>query len=242
MTRTKSGVPGLDEVLEGGIPEGSTILVTGGSGTGKSILCSQFLYNGITQYGENGVFVSLEERPQDLRAEMAEFGWDFQKLEDEGKLLLIDASTIKIPVKVDKGFAWGLGYDIEKLMTLVSAGVKKIDARRAVVDCLPALEFGLENTLDVRRAIFNLASLLLELECTSLMTTETIDPDRISRYGVEEFILKGVIVLDLILKEGKIVRTITVRKMCRVRHSLETYPFTIDENGITIYPGEGVYI
>ncbi|MEE8167661.1 MAG: ATPase domain-containing protein [Candidatus Hydrothermarchaeales archaeon] len=241
-TKTKTGIPGLDEILNGGIPKGSSILIAGESGTGKSILSSQFLYNGATQYDENGVLVSLEERPQDLKAEMAEFGWDFQKLEDERKLMIIDASTIKIPIKVNKGFAIGPGYDIEKLMTLISAAVGRIDAQRVVVDTLPALEFGLENAIETRKTIFRLSSLLLELGCTSLMTTETLAPNKISRYGVEEFLLRGVIHMDLILAEGRVVRTLTVRKMRQSRHSLETHPFIIEDNGITVFPEEKVFI
>ncbi len=240
--KIESGIPGLDEILYGGIPKGSSVLVTGTSGTGKSIFCAQFLYQGISKYGENGLYLTLEERPEDLRAEMAEFGWDLEKLEEEGKLMILDASTIKIPVKVERGFAVAPGYDVEKLMTLTSAAVKKVDAKRVVVDSLPSLELGLEKPLEVRRTIFNLAALLLELGCTTLMTTETIEQNKMSRYGVEEFVLRGVIHLNLILKEGRVVRTITVRKMRQTKHSLETYPFAIDDEGITVYPDEEVYI
>jgi len=78
-----TGISGLDELVGGGIPEGRVILVIGGPGTGKTILCSQFLYKGINEKQENGVFVSLDESKDHFYSEMQKFGWDFRKLEEE---------------------------------------------------------------------------------------------------------------------------------------------------------------
>jgi KaiC/GvpD/RAD55 family RecA-like ATPase len=241
MEKILSGIPGLDEILNGGLPRGTTVLVAGGSGTGKSIFCAQFLYNGIVQYGENGVLVTLEERPQDLKAEMLEFGWDLEKLEKGGKLTIIDAASIKIPVKIRGGYIKSGGFDVDKLMTLISAAIKKNDARRVVVDTIPALELGLESETEVRKSLFELTSLLLETGCTTMMTTESLE-NKISRYGVEEFIFRGVILLDIVMSQENVVRTITVRKMRQCNHSLETHPFVIGDDGIVIYSREKVFI
>jgi len=242
MTRVKSGIRGLDEVLEGGIPKGSTVLIGGGSGVGKTILTSQFLYNGITKYGENGVYVTLEERPADLITEMKHFGWDFEKLEKEGKLTIIDAATIKIPFETGKGFAIAPSFEIGKLMKFITEAVKKNDAKRLVLDSIPALEFGIDTVAEIRRTIYALSSLLLEMNCTSLMTTETYDPNKISRYGVEEFVFRGVILLDIVRSGENIVRTVTVRKMREASHSLEPCPFEITNKGIVVHRGQKVFI
>ena len=86
MTRLlPTGVPGLDELLNGGIPEGRVVLVVGGPGSGKTTLASQFLYKGISDYNENGVFVSIDEEKEHYYNEMINFGWDFSQTEINGK-------------------------------------------------------------------------------------------------------------------------------------------------------------
>jgi circadian clock protein KaiC len=87
-----TGISGLDELVGGGFPEGRVILVIGGPGTGKTIMCGQFLYKGIYENQENGVFVSLDESKDHFYSEMQKFGWDFRKAEEERKFAFIDAT------------------------------------------------------------------------------------------------------------------------------------------------------
>lgn len=89
-----SGVEGLDELISGGFPKGRVILIVGGPGAGKTILASQFLYKGITNYNENGVLVSLDEGKNHYFAEMMKFGWNFKKAEEEGKFGFVDATRL----------------------------------------------------------------------------------------------------------------------------------------------------
>ena len=77
-----TGIQGLDKLVSGGFPEGRIILVVGGPGTGKTILASQFLYKGIYDFNENGVFISLDETKSHFYKEMQSFGWDFKKAEE----------------------------------------------------------------------------------------------------------------------------------------------------------------
>ena len=88
MERTKTGIPGLDELLNGGIPKGSNVLVAGGAGTGKTILTTQYLYNGATKYGEAGLFVTLEGNVRDIAWNMESFQWDIKSLQDQGMLTI----------------------------------------------------------------------------------------------------------------------------------------------------------
>ncbi|MFW9944179.1 MAG: ATPase domain-containing protein, partial [Candidatus Sifarchaeia archaeon] len=102
IERVNTGIPGLDDLIEGGFPRGDIILVAGRAGTGKSILVNQFLYKGVTEYGEPGVLVTLEEPPHLIRRNMMRFGMDLAALEKEGKLSIVDLSPSKevTPVKI----------------------------------------------------------------------------------------------------------------------------------------------
>src|SRR3989338_8547769 len=89
IEKIKSGVPGLDELMFGGIPKGNLVVLSGDQGSGKTVLCWQFLFEGAVKYGENGVYVSLEENEESIYQGSKEFGWDLKKLVDERKLIII---------------------------------------------------------------------------------------------------------------------------------------------------------
>ncbi|MCD6127261.1 MAG: AAA family ATPase [Methanomicrobia archaeon] len=232
--RVKTGIPGLDEILEGGLPKGTNVLISGGTGTGKTIFCSQFLYKGIEDYNQNGIFVTLEERAEDLRKEMLRFGWDFKKYENENKLAIIDGTSTKLRKRAVKEKYSLVGLDIDALIIEINRVCREINAERVVIDSIPSLGIKLENEKELRRSVYRLSTLLLEIGVTSFMTTETLG-DGFSRYGIEEFVSRGVIKLDIIEKGDKFVRTIYIRKMRETRFSMERYPFDIEHDGIRIY-------
>ena len=93
MNRTKTGISGFDELIGGGLVEGSTVLVSGRAGTGKTIFGLQFLYNGASKFNEPGVYVTLETRPRDLRLEAKQFGWNLEELEKKKVFVMIDAAS-----------------------------------------------------------------------------------------------------------------------------------------------------
>ncbi|HEY4657097.1 MAG TPA: ATPase domain-containing protein, partial [Candidatus Bathyarchaeia archaeon] len=135
--RTPTGIPGLDKLLTGGLPRGRIILLSGGPGTGKTILSSQFLLNGILDYEENGVYVSLDENKQHVYEEMLDFGWDFADLEDNKKLAFLEASPIRyLPaeIKVGKLMVGRKEFSMATLIDMIKTSVKEIGARRIVVD------------------------------------------------------------------------------------------------------------
>src|SRR5437879_6642617 len=118
-SRTPTGIPGLDKLLTGGLPKSRIILLSGGPGTGKTILSSQYLVNGILDYEESGVYVSLDENKQHVFEEMLDFGWDFEELENNKKLIFLEASPIRYltaEIQVGKCAFGGKAMCLVKLM------------------------------------------------------------------------------------------------------------------------------
>lgn len=233
LERTKTGIPGLDEITGGGYPQGATILVCGGSGTGKTIFCTQFLHSGITQ-NEPGIFVTLEERPSDLREEMLSMGWDLAEHERNGDLIIVDGASLKTLMPPYE-YSLSEGFNVDNVVFEIYKAARKINAKRLVIDSLPGMELRFNGLSEFRQALSRLSFLLLELDVTSLMTTESVDPSLISRYGIEEFIVKGVIVLSLEEDGPQLKRFLRVRKMRGTMHSLRSIPFEITEKGAVLY-------
>jgi len=237
MERTKSGVPGFDEIIGGGFPKGTCCLVTGTAGSGKTTFAVQFLYKGITEFKENGVYVSLEERPKDLREEMHNFGWDMKKMEENGKLAVIDAGSAREGIKSEERYAMrnmGIRLNISALSAHIFEICREVNARRIVIDSIPSLQLRLKDIAEVRRATSLLTNLLLEMGRTSLLITEIGDPHEFSRYGFEEYVTRGVVVMRLIPQYGELKRTIQVMKMRGTNHSTRTYPMQFTSQGIVV--------
>ncbi len=222
MKRIPTGIPGLDELIEGGFPKGSVILLTGTCGTGKTLTSLQFLWYGIQQ-NENGVYISFEEPIEEVKKYSKLFGWDFEKAEKEGKAIL---------VRYDP-------FHVEDIIELVTSSVRKINAKRLVIDSISALGMYIRDPSEVRRTIFNLLMNVYKLGCTTILTSEML-PDQIqlSRFGVEEFIVDGVIVFYYTKIDSYFARALTVWKMRYTHHSQKIHPYKITENGIVVFPHE----
>jgi KaiC/GvpD/RAD55 family RecA-like ATPase len=238
MERTKSGVPGFDEIIGGGFPKGTCCLITGTAGSGKTTFAVQFLYKGVIDNGENGVYVSLEERPKDLRREMLNFGWDLKKMEDQKTLAIIDICSARESIKTTEQYSlrnMGARLNISALSAHIFEVCKEVKAKRIVIDSIPSLQLRLRDESEVRRATSLLSNLLLEMERTSLLITEIADSHEFSRYGFEEYVTRGVVVMRLIPQYGELKRTVQVMKMRGTCHSTRTYPMEICSKGILVH-------
>lgn len=235
VERVTTGISGLDEILEGGYPKGTNILVCGASGTGKTIFCTQFLTEGIAQCNEPGIFITLEERTSDLRENMLSLGWDLAEHEKKGDLIIIDAASPHISLPSGEELRIREGFDVDSLVLEIHRASTRIGAKRLVLDSIPSLELKIPEIAEFRKVLFRLSSLLMEIGVTSLLTTESADPFKISRFGVEEFVARGVIVLSLQEEGSELKRFLRVRKMRGTKHSLRDIPFEITDTGIVMY-------
>ena len=234
MTRTKTGISCLDELIGGGLVEGSTILVSGGTGSGKTIFGLQFLYNGASKYNEPGVFVTIETRPKDLRLEAQQFGWDLEELEKKNSLIIVDAASNKAGLPTSEKYALRRGFDTSTLAEEIYRAVEESKAKRLVIDCISALSMKFNEPSDVRSELFRISALLRELKVTSLLISETINPETHSRAGVEQFVTQGLISLNLFEDNGFLKRDLLILKMRQTSHSLKKHTFTIGKDGIKI--------
>ena len=238
-----TGISGLDELVGGGFPEGRVILVIGGPGAGKTIMCSQFLYKGIYENQENGVFVSLDESEDHFYAEMQKFGWDFRKAEEERKFALVNATRMSRVAmlkeelyKEESRSLRGKQLSIDRLIEDLQAKIQQVNAKRVAVDTLAALVFRFPDPIERRTAIVDLIESMADLGVTSLVTTE-LGYLGLERNALEEeFLVHGVIMMQTLFSGGTTTRAIQVEKMREAKVNPSLVPYSIDQNGIEIFP------
>jgi KaiC/GvpD/RAD55 family RecA-like ATPase len=247
--RVPTGIPGLDDLISGGLPRGRTILLSGTCGTGKTTFAAQFLYNGATKYNEPGILVTLEQNSAEIRNDLLLFGMDIKKLEDEGKITLIDTSLSKIGLKdfmspavleTGKGsFSLSPGeFRLENLIALIIETANKTGAKRVVIDSLPALDYLIKDADDIRRTLININYQLKQQKLTTLILTEGENEETISKHGVEEYIADGVIIMKI--NEALDARTLKIRKLRATKHTLKPTTFDLTNQGITIKTAKGL--
>lgn len=220
------GIPGVDELVDGGINSGAVVLLTGTTGTGKTIFSLQYLYNGAKK-GDPGVYVSFEEPIENIKENARKLGMDIDKFEKEGKLIL---------VRYDP-------FHAEDIYDLIESNIKKINAKRVVIDSISALGLYVRDSAEIRRMIFNISLLLRKLNCTSVITSEILPlQNALSRFGVEEFVSDGIVVLYYLRSESQFARSMTVWKMRGSNHSKKLHPYDITDRGIIVYPKEEAFV
>lgn len=237
-----TGIPGLNELVDGGFPAERVILVIGGPGTGKTILCSQFLYEGIYDKQENGVFVSLDESKEHFYSEMRQFGWDFEKAENEGKFAFMDATRMsqvtmlkeKLYKEETKSLR-GKRLSIDKLIEDLQARIFRVKAKRVVVDTLALLTYRIPDPVERRTAIVELIQSLADMPVTCLVTTELKHLGLEREALDEEFLVHGVIMLQTLFSGSTTTRAIQVEKMRGAKVNPSLVPYSISKNGVEIF-------
>lgn len=239
-TQVPTGITGLDKILGGGFPQGRVIVVIGGPGCGKSILSSQYLYNGITKSNENAVYISLDESKEHFMTEMSSFGWDFDSLEKEGKFNFVDANNVKqIPqdAQIGRLQVGGKELGLVNLIDMISSAVEKTKARRIVLDSISGLIFRFPKIEERRLAILDIIDGLSATGATCIVTSELISSGEARELQAEEYIAHGVITLQT-LRSGD--RAIQIRKMRGAKVDTHPRPYMIKDNGFEVYASENI--
>jgi len=245
---TPTGILGLDELLSGGIPKDHVVSVFGGPGAGKTTFALQFLYSGVTLYDEPGMYVSLDENPQDIKRNMGAFGWNLEDLEKKEKLLLLDASLFKrisrvIKIPRDKPTTTEKGYSLLTMGNLIKGTIEKINAKRIVIDPMSTFIFQYPDPCERRLAVMDLlATLRAEKGCTSLVVMDLRASTLEREYQLEEYLTQGTILLQTVSQpETGLTRVILIEKMRGIEHDTQPRPYTITKQGIQIFAKEKVY-
>jgi|Deesub1362A_J573_1020465.scaffolds.fasta_scaffold00016_52 KaiC/GvpD/RAD55 family RecA-like ATPase len=253
IERTPTGIPGLDEMLNGGIPKGYTVLIAGGPGSGKSTFAMQVLANGVSKYGENGVYISLEERATDIIKNFSPFGWDLSKIKiismiPQKASLAKDVKYLspeEVSGKAEEKNYLELNpkrFSVDTAKDVIIKEVAKTNAKRLVIDSLAGFSMQINDPFEIRQEILGLSNLLNNLGCTSFLLTEMPEGQKgVSRYGMEEFICQGVIALYNIRKGSERVRGLEILKMRGTKHSQKIVMLEIGPKGVVVYPDEELY-
>ncbi|MEE8358888.1 MAG: ATPase domain-containing protein [Candidatus Hydrothermarchaeales archaeon] len=233
MDRTNTGINGLDEVLDGGFPKNRTIMVTGGPGSAKSTFCMQFLCNGAREYDEPGIYVTLGESPKNLIDNLAYFDFGISDLVENNMLSFLDLS---ITAGERGGVFVSNKLDINLLSKTLGAVKKKVGAKRIVIDPITAMIISLDIS-EIREKLTLFANFSNELECTTLMTSEIpTGRDTISVFGVEEFVVDGVVIMHHIQQKDVKIRGIEILKMRGTDHGHRIYPMNFTKQGLEVSP------
>lgn len=224
-------IEGFDEISHGGLPIGRTTLVSGTSGTGKTLFAIQFLYHGIQYFDYPGILITFEESPNDIIQNAYSFGWDLEDLINKGKLFILDASPDPEGQEVVGNF------DLSALIERIQYAIFKYKAKLVAIDSVTAVFQQYDAASVVRREIFRLIARLKLLGTTSVMTTERVEEyGPIARFGVEEFVSDNVVVVRNVLEGERRRRTAEILKLRGTTHMKGEYPFTITNDGINIFP------
>jgi len=227
--KSKTGINGLDDITIGGIPKGRPTLICGGPGCGKTLFSIEFLVNGATKFNEPGVFITFEEKTEELIMNVASLGFDLEKLQEEKKLR-IDHVHIERSEIEETG-----EYDLSGLFIRLEHSIDSIGAKRVVLDTIENLFAGLTNQGILRAELRRLFHWLKEKVVTAIVTGEQGE-GTLTRHGLEEYVSDCVILLD-----HRVINQISTRRLRIVKyrgsaHGPNEFPFLIDEDGITVLP------
>jgi KaiC/GvpD/RAD55 family RecA-like ATPase len=236
MDRVNTGVLGLDEKMEGGFFRGSANLITGKTGTGKTIFAVSFLYNGALA-GEPGVYVTTEQRDLDVKADISSmFGWDIGTLEKKNLVRFVSIKPA-LPTR---------GISQEEMVRLVKSyvysisdkiveAIKALRAQRVVLDSVSFIEMFIKDEYLARAALLQLVETLKASGVTTFLTgTIPETSEALSGGGIVEYIVDTVVKMEFVPVAEEFKRTMTIRKMRRTNHSTLIHPFEITKKGLRV--------
>jgi len=229
LPKSRTGIKGLDEITDGGLPKGRPTLVCGGAGCGKSMLGVEFLVRGATEFNEPGVLMTFEETPEDVIKNARSLGFDIDDLVAKKKLFLDF-------VRVERSEIQETGeYDLEGIFVRLNYAIEHTGAKRVVLDTIESLFVGLTNISILRAELRRLFNWLKEKGVTAIITGEKGD-GTLTRNGLEEYVSDCVIMLDHRVIDQVSTRRLRVVKYRGSTHGTNEYPFLINEQGFSVLP------
>ena len=229
IRKCPTGIRGLDEITEGGLPRGRATLVCGGAGCGKTLLAMEFIARGILDLGEPGVFVSFEEPIGDLTANVMSLGIDLRDLSRRG-LLAMDE------VQIERSEIQATGeYDLEGLFVRLGGAIDEVKAKRVVLDTIDSLFDGLPNEAILRAELRRMFRWLKAKGVTTIVTAEQGERS-LTRHGLEEYVSDCVIQLDHRVRNQIATRRLRVIKYRGSKHRTNEYPTMINNKGLSVLP------
>jgi circadian clock protein KaiC len=228
LPKSLTGIQGLDEVTDGGLPQGRTTLIYGSAGSGKTLLGVEFLVNGATKYNEPGVLMTFEETAEEITQNVASLGWDIEQLVSNHQLLLDHVFIPADQIEVNGS------YDLEGLFIRLNSAIQEIGAKRVVLDTIEVLFSTMDNHI-VRSELRRLFSWLKSQGVTAIITGE-LGSHNSTLQGIEEYVSDCVIRLEQRTSEDLATRYLQILKYRGSKHGSNEYPFLINDNGISVVP------
>ncbi len=235
LPKTPTGISGLDEVTEGGLPRGRPTLICGGPGCGKTLLAAEFLIRGATQFKEPGVFITFEETGEELAQNVRSLGFDLDALVQEQKIA-IDYVRVERAEIAETG-----EYDLEGLFLRIGLAIDSVGAKRIVLDTIESLFGGFDNQAVLRSELRRLFRFLKDRGVTAVITGERGEGS-LTRQGLEEYVSDCVILLDHRVTEQTSTRRLRIVKYRGTTHGTNEYPFLIDAEGFSVLPLSGLQL
>ena len=233
--RASTGIAGFDRLAAGGFSRGTINLVGGPAGSGKSLFALHFAYHGASDVGEPALYLVLEEPRANVERVTDMFGMDLRPLEDRRVFFLIDLGEIRPGGKDRKAV---VGFD--ELQDFLKTTLPKTGAKRLVVDSLSAVGPYYPTPEDFRERMFSFSRFLRNAKVTTLLVSEAVEGEGLTRYGVEQFLADSFVYLGLEEIKGELRRTLTIRKMRFTRHDTAKHPFHIGTAGVDVLADEKV--
>lgn len=230
FTRTKSGIPGLDELCEGGLERNSTVLVMGEAGCGKTSMLTQFVVAGARDYDEPGVLLSFEEQRESIFRHSKSFGWDLEKMEKDNLLSVINYKPHEVKKLAEEG--GGLIWDT----------ITEIGAKRVGIDSLSSYTVLFESIYQAREAQLTLFEMVRKWGCTTMFSGEAMRNTTARTISGMEYLTDGVILLHHPRQRNIRFRALEILKMRGTNHSQKICPFEfVSGEGLRVYPGEDIF-
>ena len=229
LPKAPTGIEGFDEVTHGGLPAGRPTLICGAAGCGKTLFAVTFLVNGATLYGEPGVFMSFEERAEDLVANVASLGYSLDGLIADGRLAIDH-------VRIERSEIEETGeYDLDGLFIRLGYAVDSIGAKRVVLDTIETLFSSLTDATILRSELRRLFGWIKDRGLTAIITGERGE-GQLTRQGLEEYVSDCVVLLDNRVEDQITTRRLRIVKYRGSAHGTNEYPFLIDDEGVSVLP------